>query len=125
MTANGEDGRPIEIGPQDEGEPLLPAGGLKTLTDVRRLHLEMTNVQRNRVSRALNAERLQGPAVDKSTSTEVRRLNSMIAAYHQFFEPEKEKPEKSAGLIEGMLACVFEPKPERSKTFLIRLAAVF
>ena len=109
MAADSDGGICFETGQQDDGELLLPAGKMETPADVRRLHLKMIDVQRDRVNRALKAEKLQGPGLDRSTSTEMRRLNSMITAHHQFFEPEQEKPEKSAGILEGMLARVFEP----------------
>ena len=115
MVENCENGKSFELGPQDEGELLLPEDEIKTPADVRRLHLKMIGVQRDRVNRTLKAEKLQGPTLDRATSTEVRRLNSMIAAYHQFFEPEQEKPEKSASIIEVMLARVFETNPRGRK----------
>jgi hypothetical protein len=49
-------------------------------------------VQRDRVNRALNAERQQSAPLDRHTSTEMRRLNSMISAFHQFHQPEQERP---------------------------------
>lgn len=113
MVANDDGSKLSVLGQSDEGDRLLPAGEIKTPADVRHLHLKMIDVQRDRVNRALKAERLQGPALDRSTSTEMRRLNSMIAAYHQFYEPERVESPRGTNVLAGMLAAVFEKQPRR------------
>jgi hypothetical protein len=48
--------------------------------------------------------------LDRATSTEMRRLNSMITAYHRFYEPEQDMiPQQHGSYVQELLAKVFEP----------------
>ncbi len=107
-----------ELVHMDDDNGVLLDGEIKTPADLRFLHLRMIVVQRDRVNRALEAERQRKTALDRHTSTEIRRLHTMVCAHHQFFNGEVEKPAREnsdPGIVGHMLADVFAPKLRRRK----------